>query len=465
MTLRRLTLIVPMVLLLVAMACTGGGGTRSSVASEAHALPDTLTVGTIYSPTSFFILRGDTMGYDYDRMCDFARSQGIGLRFKVARSIGVLIDWLQAGEVDVLGCEIPVTAEYREVALHCGAENITWQVLVQHTGDSMVNDVTQLVGRQVYVEAGSKYESRLHNLDTEVGGGIDIQLVEGDSLTAEDLIAMVSRRELPLTIVDSDIAQMNETYLDSIDIHLRVGFPQRSSWAVAPDAQWLADSIDAWASSTNAQAYSKSAMKHYFEINKKAQRDSDSIAAIPVTPPGAISPYDSLFRHYAPSIHWDWRLLAAVSYVESGFNPTVVSWAGARGIMQLMPNTARAYGLKDNEFTNAEKGVDAAVRFIADLDGMMSRRVRNRNERIKFILASYNAGAGHIIDAIELARKHNLRPDVWYENVEEALKWKSKPEYYNDSVCHSGYFRADQTVNYVRSVEDRFAYYQAHYKK
>ena len=114
--------------LLSALSCGRGG----KPAEVQHRLPDTLNVGTLYSPTGFFILKGDTMGYDYDRICDFARSRGIALRFKVARSMADLLKMLDKRVVDVLACEIPVTAEYKSRVLHCGAVNETYQVLVQH---------------------------------------------------------------------------------------------------------------------------------------------------------------------------------------------------------------------------------------------------------------------------------------------------------------------------------------------
>ena len=147
--------LIPLLLLVwsLSMVVACGGG-KSDTQVE-HRLPDTLSVGTLYSPTGFFILKGDTMGYDYDRICDFARSRGIALRFKVARSMPALLEMLKKRDVDVLACEIPVTAEYKSRVLHCGAVNETYQVLVQHSGKNMIYDVTQLIGREVYVEKGS----------------------------------------------------------------------------------------------------------------------------------------------------------------------------------------------------------------------------------------------------------------------------------------------------------------------
>lgn len=439
------------------LSCTGN---QANV--QKRPLPDTLVVGTLYSPTSFFILHDDTLGYDYDRICDFARSKGIALKWKVASNMASLIRLLQLDSVQVLAYEVPITAEYRQLVHSCGAINETYQVLIQPLTDSLITDVTQLVGRDIYVESGSKYESRLINLDSELGGGINICTLSPDTLMPEDLIEMVSNKTIPLTVVDSDIAQLNHTYYDSIDISLRVSFAQRSSWAVSPHNKWIGDSIDAWAKSRNAQAYSKSALKRYFELSKSEfHPDMDTL---PITPDGAISPYDNIFKKYGKEAQMDWRLLAAISYVESRFDKNVVSWAGARGIMQLMPSTARAYGLTMDQITDPDASVKAAVKSLQDLQLMFRSRIDNSHERRKFILASYNAGAGHIIDAIELARKYDKNPQVWDGNVEEALLWKANPQFYNDSVCHFGYFRGKQTVAYVVDVEQRYHFYQNKFK-
>jgi membrane-bound lytic murein transglycosylase F len=421
-------------------------------------------VGTIYSPTGFFILKGDTMGYDYDRICDFARSNGIALRFRVARSMPDLLKMLDKKVVDVLACEIPVTAEYKSRVQHCGAVNETHQVLVQHSGEGMIYDVTQLIGREVYVEKGSKYESRLRNLDNEVGGGIIIHTVEGEAALPTELIQRVSKREIDFTIFDSDIAQMNLTYYDSINIQLRVGFEQRSSWAVAKRNQWLADSINQWAASSNAQEYSKQAMKHYFEMNRGPKPDSVKVDTLAITPPGAISPYDPIFKQYAKEIGWDWRMLAAIAYSESSFDPNATSWMGARGLMQVMPKTAKSFGAKENELSNPEVSIRIASRILKELEGIMRSRTNNAN-RIKFVLASYNAGSGHVTDAIALARKYDLNPRVWDENVEQAMLWKMDPEYYNDSVCSNGYCRGTEPVDYVVKVLNRYEYYKKNFKR
>ena len=415
-------------------------------------LPDTLRVGTLYSPTSYFIYRQEPMGYDYDLVSRFAADKGLHLSLEIAPSLARAVEMLDSGLIDLLAYEVPVTGEYRQKVIPCGIENITYQVLVQpkRSKEQLISDVTQLVGREVYVEESSKYLQRLSNLNEELGGGIIIHQVDRDTLITEDLMEMVSKGEIPLTVVDSDIGRLNKTYYNDLDISLQISFPQRSAWGVAPDHQWLADSINAWRSGEKPRRQQASLLKRYFELSKGT---ISGRAAVKIDlSRGVVSPFDHLFRRYAATIGWDWRLIASQAFKESRFDSTVVSWAGARGIMQIMPRTARAHGLTDEMMTNNDASISTAVKVIAALDKSLASRVPDREERRKFVVAAYNSGLAHILDAIALAAKHGMNPQIWEGNVEQALLLKSKPEYYNDPVCKYGYFHGRQTYDYVHEV-------------
>ncbi len=368
----------------------------------------------------------------------------------MAPSLSALIEMMDSGKIDVAAYEIPITAEYRSHVVHCGTENITHQVLVQPKKgpDERITDVTQLVGKEIYVEKDSKYQHRLNNLNDEIGGGIIIHTVAEDTLITEDLIEMVSTGKIPLTVVDSDIAQLNKTYYNSLDIGMEISFPQRSSWGVTPGKEWLADSIDSWFADSEPQSMQARLLKRYFELSKENPVYNIDLSK------GRISPYDNLFKKYASQIDWDWRILASQGYTESHFDSTVVSWAGARGIMQIMPRTASAYGLPSSQITNPEANIKTAVAILKDLDKSLTKHVPDTEERRKFVLAAYNSGIAHIYDAIALAKKYGKNPQVWSGNVEEALLMKANPEYYNDPVCKFGYFRGRQTTQYVIKVLD-----------
>lgn len=425
-------------------------------------MPDTLKIGTLYSPTSFFIFRGDTLGYEYERIKNFALDKKIHTEFHIARNMREMINLLDSGIIDIVAYEIPIINEYKDLLIHCGTENITTQVLVQPKSNNMITDVTQLIGKDIYVEQNSKYEIRLRNLDNEIGGGIKIHSIKQDSIITEDLIKMVSDRQIPLTIVDSDIAKLNQTYFRNIDINLPISFEQRASWAVNKNNTLLADSINVWTETAKSKNESKLLLKRYFELSKVVHGD----LSLPNFnfKNGILSPYDNIFKKYAKEIDWDWRLLAAQAWSESHFDTTAVSWAGAKGLMQLMPSTARAYGLNAENIANPELNVKAAVANLKDLNILFSKRVPNPDERIKFIIAAYNSGAGHILDAIALANKYGKDPQKWENNVCVTLQWKANPEYFNDEVCRNGYFRGSQTITYVKKVEECFKYFSKNIK-
>ena len=434
-----------------------GGGHRSSPKEElAHDLTQIKDSGqlvalTLYSSTSYFMYRGQDMGFQYELSEQFAQSLGVKLIIKVAKNTRELIRMLRAGEGDLIAYPLPVTKEWKDSLTYCGESFITHQVIVQRNRNPLT-DVTQLVGKDIYVKPG-KYYDRLVNLDKELGGGLRIHLVRGDSITHEDLIAQVARGEIPYTVSDNDIARLNRTYFPNLNIGLSISFDQRSSWAVRQDCPQLAQAADEWHQANTLSPRYEASTKRYFEISK----------ATPHTPilslrQGIISHYDSLFKKYAHEIGWDWRLLASLAYTESNFDTTAVSWAGARGLMQLMPRTAQAMGVPPGKEQNPEESIKAATKYIA----LTARSFQSipEAERIYFVLASYNSGIGHVLDAMALAEKYGRDPSVWKDNVEKYLLLKSNEEYYTDPVCKNGYFRGVETYNFVRDITSRYEEYR-----
>ena len=171
-----------------------------------------------------------------------------------------------------------------------------------------------------------------------------------------------------------------------------------------------------------------------------------------------ISPYDSLFRVYADTVGWDWKMLAAVAYVESKFDTAAVSAVGAQGLMQMMPRTARAMGVPEGMGSDPAESVRAAARYFAYLSRLFHRVPDG--ERINFVLASYNAGFGHIHDAMRLANKYGKNRYVWDDNVETYLRLKNDSIYYTDSLCRNGKFSGIETTLFVRKVQHKYSEYR-----
>ena len=143
---------------------------------------------------------------------------------------------------------------------------------------------------------------------------------------------------------------------------------------------------------------------------------------------------------------------------QMNFDTTAVSWAGAKGLMQLMPATARAMGMPPGKEQNPEESIKAATKYIAATARSFS--AIPPDERINFVLASYNSGIGHVLDAMALAEKYGKNKYVWRDNVENFILLKSNEEYFTDPVCKNGYFRGIETYNFVRDITARFEQYK-----
>ena len=173
---------------------------------------------------------------------------------------------------------------------------------------------------------------------------------------------------------------------------------------------------------------------------------------------GTISHYDDHFIRAAQRIGWDWRLLAAQCYQESGFDPQALSWAGACGLMQIMPSTGERLGLSRSDLYDPARNIEAAARYIAQLNSTFSD-IGNSHERIYFILAAYNGGAGHIRDAMALAQAAGRSAERWSE-VEPYVLALSSPATYRSPLVKFGYLRGEETVDYVRQIRNRWAAYR-----
>lgn len=226
------------------------------------------------------------------------------------------------------------------------------------------------------------------------------------------------------------------------------------SWAVNQSSTELAKALDSWFK-VSMIASTRQEMKrtlavgfvkrhiYPFMLNRK-----DAV----------ISHYDPLFRKYAGVAQCDWTLIAAQCYQESCFDPKAKSWAGACGLMQIMPSTADHLGLPRAQIYEPEANIHAACRYMAELQGRFAD-VPNRQERLHFALACYNGGYNHIRDAMALAKKYGRNPQRWAE-VREFVLGLQSPQYYNDPVVKYGYMRGSETADYVNRIMDRWNQYR-----
>ncbi len=423
-----------------------------------------ITAVTDYNSTNYFIYRGEPMGYQYELLNLLAGHLGVRLDVVVNNNLDESFGCLVNDECDLLAMNLTVTRERSRLVDFAVPHSQTRQVLIQRLPSDwhymtpaeldthMVRAPLELAGSTVHVQKNSAYASRLNNLMDEIGDTIIIKEVD---IAVEQLIIMVSEGEIEMTVGDENVAMVNQTYYENLDIGTAISFTQNLAWAVRKGDYTLRDSINEWLRNFRSTIEYRLLYAKYFQNQRSARIVQSDFY---VLTSGRISPYDELIRKYSEEIGWDWRLLASMMYQESRFRHDVESWAGARGLMQLMPGTARRYNV--NNIYDPEENIRAGVRYIAWLDEILQDRITDREERIKFILASYNVGLGHILDARALARKYGRDPDRWTDNVDYFILNKSNPDYFLDPVVRHGYARGYEPYRYVGEILNRYDHYR-----
>lgn len=418
------------------------------------------------SSTGVFQYKGHTMGYEYELLKMFADSIGVDLRITIQPNLEAAFKLLNEGEGDVLAYNLTVTKERKKKIKFSDYHNLVKQVLVQRKPENwrkmklheiekqLIRNPVDLIGKEVHVRYHSAFHSRLQNLSDEIGG--DILIVEDfPDVMTEGLLEKVAKGEIEYTVAEEDVALVNAAYYPILDIKTAVSFPQQIAWGMRKNADSLQSTMNNWIRKMKKTPEYHTVYNRYFRSSRQSRRRNYSQYSS--MGGGKLSPYDSLIKATAAELGWDWRLFASQVFKESKFDPKAVSWAGAIGLMQVLPRTGESYGATN--LKNPEQNLSAALQHLKWLQRMWDKEIEDPEERIKFLLASYNVGHGHVFDAIRLADKHGEIPNKW-DTVKKYLILKEQPEYYNDPDVEFGYCRGSEPVNYVKVIYTTFENYK-----
>jgi membrane-bound lytic murein transglycosylase F len=417
---------------------------------------------------SYFIYRGRSMGFEYELLQHLADHLKLRLEIALVTGVEEAISQLNRGAADVLAYPLTRTKLRLQWVQFTNPLFQTSQVLVQRRPDNwrnnpaaaekqIIRNPADLIGKEVHVLAGSSFAERLRHLAEEIGGEIIIRQDSGDAQT-ESFIKQVADGLIDYTVTDQTLALVNAAYYSNLDVQTVLSLPQQIAWAVRKNSPQLGDALNNWLQVCKKSGHFKVVYDKYFNSPRtvviRGTSDYSSVGG------ARLSPWDEEIRSGAQALDWDWRLLGSLIYTESLFKPDAVSWAGAQGLMQLMPETAEQFGAADP--FNPLHNIRAGVRFLQFLDRQWARTIDNPDERVKFILASYNVGITHVLDARNLAKKYGRNPRLWEDHVAFYLLQKSKPEFYRDPLAAGGYCRCEAPVRYVREVLARFEEYKLH---
>ncbi len=470
--LSRTTLLSFLLTFVILLSCSNNPSDSShSIIAEKSDLQGILERGkliavTDLSSTSYFVYHGEPMGYQFDLLHSFADHLGVELEIQVNTDPEEAIKRLNSGHYDLIAKRLAITNHRRDKVLFSEPMLQTRLMLVQRKPDNwrrirtwkeiekdLIRNPADLEGKTVYLHHNSAYTERLSHLQKETG--VHINVIEVSDVDTEDLIAMVMHGEIEYTISDEHTATVNAKYYPDLDVQTPVGLSQNIGWAVRKGDSDLLAAVNTWWAEFSKTSHARLLYDRYFNNPlglHAGQREFHSRKG------GRISSYDEIIKKHSISIDWDWRLLAALIYQESKFQHEIVSHKGAFGIMQMMPSTAREFGIDSTATANEQ--IEAGVHYLNWLNRQLPDEISNPAERQKFVLAAYNAGIAHVFDARRLAAKNNKDPNLWDGNVDYFLRNKSNPEYYLDEVVQYGYCYGEESFRFVNDILNRYNHYK-----
>ncbi len=421
---------------------------------------------TNVNQTSYFIYKGEPMGFYFEMLRRFAEHLDVELEIIPENDIDAAYQMLQCGKADIMAMGLTINSDRKEMMNFTTPILETRQVLVQRKPESwrsmkiheidkaLIRNQLDLAGKTVYIQKGSSYLQSLMTLEQETGEDVEIVEVPFDS---ENLVRQVSRGEIDMTVCDENIASLLTALYPNLDFLTPVSFPQKQAWGVRKDSsELLLKELDSWLTRFTYSNDFAFMQAKYFNKDSRMTRIAGSDYLSFNT--GRVSPYDELIKRYSDTIGWDWKLVASLIYQESRFDPLVESVSGAYGLMQVMPSTGDHFGLDVTK--SIDNNIHAGICYIRYLNSVFDKKIPDNNERIKFVLASYNAGQGHVLDAMKLASKNGFNPEIWENNVALFLAKKSEPAYYTDPVVKFGSLKGAAVNSYVEEILERYDHYK-----
>ncbi len=385
---------------------------------------------TTFNKTNFFVSGSRIYGFEYSLLKDYEKSLNMGIGRRelqiVLEFIPVpydqLIPRLVAGFGDIAAAGLTITPE-REKRVAFTNPYLTHvnELVVTNRAIQELKTLEDLSGLNVYVRKSSSYYESLVALNGKLAeAGIPpVHILKVDeSLQSEDIFEMVHSGAIPITIADSNLAEIWASVFDNLQVHadLKVRTGSRIAWMVRKDNPKLRESLDKF-----IRGHRKGTLlgniyfERYFERNKWIKN--------PLTKRTLERQrqHTELFKKYATQYGFDWRLIMALAYQESGLDNSKKSHTGAVGIMQVRPTTAADRNVNIRDVHILENNVHAGVKYLAFLrDRYFQEEMINQRNRIRFSLASYNAGPQKIRKAQRLAQEMELDRYRWFRNVEMA---------------------------------------------
>ncbi len=421
---------------------------------------ESLVVATNYNSADYFVYKGEPMGFQYEMLAELSRHLGIKVEIMVGKSYTENLQFLAQGQCDMIASGL-MLPEDSLMASNIDTLYMARQILVQRKpakwrkmtskelDEKMVRNPEDLNGKMVYTSGWSSLTD-----EEDFVADRHIRFVKLRGINSEDLVELVAEGELDYAICSWSVARLIADSYDNIDVQTELG-QLPVGWLIRPTSVELRQAVGEWLE--KFKRTTKYAVLYQKYHNSKTIRNNAQNKLF-ANRTGVISEYDNLFKKYSKEIGWDWRLLASLVCQESRFIPTVRSKKGAYGLMQLMPATLEYFGADST--SSPDRHIAAGIAYIKYLDKLIAPTVSDKEERVKFILASYNIGPGHILDAQRLAEKYGKDAAVWDNSVDSCLLSKSDPKFYTDPEVRHGKCKGKETYAFVSQILERYEHYK-----
>lgn len=432
-----LILAVAAIVLSVAIFFTMGGENRDlrAILSSGR-----IVMITQNNANTYYIDRDEPRGFEYELADAFAEYIGVDLEV-VTPGWSRMIDALNRVEGDFIAAGMTVTAKRKELVDFSDEYLRVRQQIIVHKDNWQVASIEDLHGRTVHLREDTSYQERLMKLRD---GGLDVHLDLCPDIPTEEFIRQVAEGEIGITVADSNIALLNRRYYPDIRIAFPIEEEESLGWAVRNENPELLGKINEFFSHIRGNGvYDRIYERYYRNLDAFEYHDLKKFHGKIET---RLPEYRKIIIREAEEHALDWRMVAAVVYQESHFNPRAWSYTGVRGLMQVTRKTALEMGISNR--LDPEQSIRAGVGYIAKLYGRF-RDIEDESERMIFALASYNVGYGHVRDAQKIASQRGLDPRKW-SSLRETLPLLRYPKYYRTATY--GYARGTEPVRFVERV-------------
>ena len=407
-------------------------------------------------PGTYFMWKGRVMGYEYELLQKFAKKLDVRLEVIVAPTHKEVLTMVRDGKADIAASLLSATEAREKAGMAFGPTYMKEAVAIVGRSDDKIESLEDLRGRTIHLlRSSSQFELVMELMEAhpEYGElGVDIELVP-EELTIPQILDRVADGDYDLTIADDVTVRLEHHWRDDVvnlyDLHVE---ENNYAWMVREGNPQLLEAVNEFFNDPKIVKLRDTLFHKYFDEPKRTRDEIKTLSE-----KGEISPYDKLVKKYAKEYDFDWRLIVAQMFQESTFNPKAKSWVGARGLMQVMPDTGKQVG--ESNLFKPENSVRAGLKYLEWLHRKFEDKGISPENMMWFTLASYNAGLGHVYDAQDLAEDKGWDRKVWFGNVEKAMLLLSEKKYY--SKARYGYARGREPYDYVRKISQRFRTYAA----